>query len=105
MTGTLIVVDVQNDFCEGGALAVGGGSAVADSVRDVIRSGEYDHVVATKDHHIDPGSHFSDTPDYVDSWPRHCVVGTSGEEFKHPLDSSAFDEVFRKGEYDAGYSG
>lgn len=105
MSNTLVVVDVQNDFCEGGSLAVTGGTAVASAVRDVIDGGSYDLVVATADHHIDPGGHFSDEPDYVDSWPRHCVAGTPGAELKEPLRDALFHAVFRKGQYDAGYSG
>ena len=73
----LIIVDVQNDFCEGGSLAVTGGSAVARAITEhLAANNDYAHVVATKDHHIDPGEHFSDDPDYSVSWPRHCVVGT-----------------------------
>lgn len=102
---TLIVVDVQYDFCEGGSLAVDGGAGVARRTADLIASGTYDTVVATKDHHIDPGPHFSDTPDFVDSWPPHCVVGTPGEHFHPPLTEATFDAVFRKGEYEAAYSG
>jgi nicotinamidase/pyrazinamidase len=101
----LIVVDVQNDFCEGGSLAVTGGAAVAVDVARLIASGTYDTVVATRDHHIDPGAHFSDNPDFVDSWPPHCVVGTPGEEFHTPLDAGMFTEIFFKGEYQAAYSG
>lgn len=102
----LIVVDVQNDFCEGGSLAVTGGSEVARSVSEYLRGGPtYAHVVATKDHHIDPGSHFSDHPDYAHSWPRHCVVGTDGVEFHENLDTSSVGAVFHKGEYEAAYSG
>ncbi|MTV28757.1 isochorismatase family protein, partial [Nitriliruptoraceae bacterium ZYF776] len=71
MSTALIVVDVQNDFCEGGSLAVTGGAQVASDIAGLIASGGYPIVVATRDHHIDPGSHFSDTPDFVDSWPRH----------------------------------
>jgi nicotinamidase/pyrazinamidase len=102
----LIVVDVQRDFCEGGSLAVAGGAAVAAAIRELV-SGEhgYDHVVATRDHHIDPGSHFSSTPDFVDSWPPHCVVGTPGVELREELRDVAFDAVFDKGEYAAAYSG
>ena len=69
MTRALIVVDVQNDFCEGGSLAVEGGAQVASDVAELIESGAYEIVVATRDHHIDPGSHFSKTPDFIDSWP------------------------------------
>jgi nicotinamidase/pyrazinamidase len=61
--------------------------------------------VATKDHHIDPGPHFGDPPDYVDSWPKHCVVGTGGEAFHPNLDPEPFDAIFRKGEHRAAYSG
>jgi nicotinamidase/pyrazinamidase len=105
MTEALIVVDVQNDFCEGGSLAVTGGAKVAADVAELLASKAYATVVATRDHHIDPGSHFSDNPDFVDSWPRHCVVGTPGEEFHPPLEPALFDEIFYKGEHAAAYSG
>lgn len=105
MTKALIVVDVQNDFCEGGSLAVAGGAQVAADIATLISSGTYDTVVATRDHHIDPGTHFSQDPDFIDSWPPHCVVGTPGEEFHTPLEPSMFDEIFFKGEYAAAYSG
>jgi nicotinamidase/pyrazinamidase len=105
MSTALIVVDVQNDFCEGGSLAVEGGAQVAADVAELLATQAYATVVATRDHHIDPGAHFSDTPDFVDSWPRHCVVGTPGEEFHPPLEPALFDEIFYKGEYAAAYSG
>jgi nicotinamidase/pyrazinamidase len=102
----LIIVDVQNDFCEGGSLAVTGGTAVAQGVNALITGPHgYDHVVATADHHIDPGGHFSEHPDFVDSWPRHCVAGTRGADFHPDLDASCVEAVFRKGHYDAAYSG
>jgi nicotinamidase/pyrazinamidase len=102
----LIVVDVQRDFCEGGSLAVAGGAAVAGKIAELL-NGEhpYDHVVATRDHHIDPGSHFSTDPDFVDSWPRHCEVGTPGVELHDALAATGFEAVFDKGEYAAAYSG
>ncbi|MDY7085777.1 MAG: isochorismatase family protein [Actinomycetota bacterium] len=107
MTRALIIVDVQNDFCEGGSLAVSGGAAVAAGISLVLdKAGErWDHVVATKDWHIDPGSHFSDHPDYLDSWPRHCVVGTSGADFHPELRTDRVEAVFHKGEHQAAYSG
>ncbi|MET0423674.1 MAG: isochorismatase family protein [Actinoplanes sp.] len=107
MSRALIIVDVQNDFCEGGSLAVSGGAAVAAGISLVLdRAGaRWDHVVATKDWHIDPGAHFSDHPDYLDSWPRHCVVGTDGAEFHPELHTDRIEAVFRKGEYQAAYSG
>jgi nicotinamidase/pyrazinamidase len=101
----LIVVDVQNDFCEGGSLAVAGGTEVARGVSRHLAEGGFDHVVATRDHHIDPGAHFSDTPDFVDSWPRHCVVGTGGVELHPDLDTTRVEAVFDKGEHAAAYSG
>ncbi|MFI1757765.1 isochorismatase family protein [Streptomyces sp. NPDC020571] len=112
MGRALIVVDVQNDFCEGGSVPVAGGALVAVKVRDLVqravRAG-YQHVVATRDHHIDPGDHFSDTPDFKTSWPVHCVAGTQGSDF-HPdflpaVHAGALDAVFYKGAYEAAYSG
>ena len=105
MTRALIVVDVQNDFCEGGSLAVAGGAAVAAAVTGHMAAGGYDHVVATRDHHVDPGAHFSEAPDFVESWPRHCVVGTDGVELHPALDRGPIEAVFDKGEHAAAYSG
>jgi nicotinamidase/pyrazinamidase len=107
MTRALIVVDVQNDFCEGGSLAVAGGTAVAEAITAHVRSaaGQYAHVVATRDHHIDPGRHFAAAPDFLDTWPAHCVVGTDGVELHPALDREPIDAVFDKGEYAAAYSG
>ncbi len=105
MTRALIVTDVQNDFCEGGSLAVAGGAEVAGRIGALLAHHGYDVVVATKDHHIDPGSHFSEQPDYVDSWPRHCVVGTVGAEFHPALQPRPFEAVFHKGEFEPAYSG
>src|SRR6476646_8965968 len=72
MTRALIVVDVQNDFCEGGSLAVAGGEAAAGAISAHIRSAGYAHVVATRDHHVDPARHFAEHPDFLDTWPAHC---------------------------------
>ncbi|MBB5808040.1 nicotinamidase/pyrazinamidase [Saccharothrix ecbatanensis] len=105
MSKALIVVDVQNDFCEGGSLAVTGGAAVAAAISAHVASSSYDHVVATRDYHVDPGSHFSETPDFVDSWPVHCVAGTAGASFHPELDVTAVEAVFSKGAYAAAYSG
>lgn len=105
----LIVVDVQNDFCEGGSLAVAGGSDVAREIgRHVAeRRGDYDHVVATADWHLDPGDHFAPEPDYVTTWPAHCMAGSGGAEF-HPHLEPGLEHVeatFHKGRYAAAYSG
>ena len=105
MATAVIVVDVQNDFCEGGSLAVAGGAEVARAISARLDEGGYDHAVATRDHLVDPGPHFSDAPDFVDSWPRHCVVGTEGAELHPDLDRSHLEAVFDKGEQAAAYSG
>jgi nicotinamidase/pyrazinamidase len=116
MARALIVVDVQNDFCEGGSLGVGGGADVAFRIAEVLHEWQeagldpeetqaYEFVVATRDHHIRPGDHFSDNPDFVHSWPPHCVAGTDGAAFHPNLDPQPFDAVFSKGEYTAAYSG
>jgi nicotinamidase/pyrazinamidase len=103
----LIIVDVQNDFCEGGSLAVAGGAAVARSISSLLASGDhgYDHVVATKDYHINPGSHFASEPDYARSWPVHCVAGSPGADFHPDLATGPIEAVFRKGAHAAAYSG
>lgn len=124
----LIIVDVQNDFCEGGSLAVPGGSEVARAVSRYLTAGEspapavgagdsasdddtsdagadgYSHVVASRDYHRDPGGHFSDHPDFATSWPPHCVIGTAGADFHPDLDTSHIETVFSKGEHEAAYS-
>jgi nicotinamidase/pyrazinamidase len=113
MARALIVVDVQNDFCEGGTLAVAGGARVAADIGDLLHrwsskgddAPSYDVVVATKDHHVDPGEHWAAKPDYAQSWPVHCKVGTEGAGFHPNLDPQPFDEVFYKGEHAAAYSG
>jgi len=114
MTRALLVVDVQNDFCEGGSLPVAGGASVAAGISALLASPEpegpqrphrWDHIVATQDHHIDPGGHFSAEPDFIDTWPVHCVAGTAGAEFHPALDTDRLEAVFIKGEHKAAYSG
>lgn len=105
MTTALIVVDVQNDFCEGGSLAVAGGDGVAGAISAHAVLTPYDHVVATRDYHRDPGDHFSPEPDFVDSWPAHCVIGTDGAAFHPAMETAPIEAVFSKGESVAAYSG
>ncbi|MDT0195881.1 isochorismatase family protein [Arthrobacter sp. AB6] len=107
MSRALIIVDVQNDFCEGGSLAVSGGADVAGAISEYVDAhhGEFDHIVATQDWHIDPGAHFSDTPDFKDSWPPHCVAGTRGAELHPDLDTEYIQAYFQKGQFAAAYSG
>ena len=105
----LVIVDVQKDFCEGGSLAVAGGAQVAHEVSEHVsrHAADYHHVVATADWHVAPGPHFSPAPDYVDSWPVHCVADSEGAQF-HPGLAGALghvEAVFRKGQHAAAYSG
>jgi nicotinamidase/pyrazinamidase len=102
-----VVVDVQNDFCEGGSLAVEGGGEVARRISAYLdeHHDDYATVVATRDYHVDPGGHFSDDPDFALSWPPHCVAGTPGASFHPELDVVPIEAVFTKGEHEAAYSG
>ena len=105
MTRALLVVDVQVDFCEDGSLPVSGGKQVAADVRALLASDHgYDLVVASEDWHVDPGDHFAADPDFVRTWPAHCVVGTEGSRLQEPLTEERFDAVVRKGEHAAAYS-
>lgn len=103
----LLVVDVQPTFCEGGALGVEGGHAVAEAVAAYAAASRdaYDLVVTTQDWHIDPGDHFSDDPDFVDSWPPHGVAGTPEAELHPVLADLSPDASVKKGTYTAAYSG
>ncbi|MES9536028.1 isochorismatase family protein [Actinomadura sp. NPDC000600] len=103
----LIIVDVQNDFCEGGSLAVAGGAAVATAISEYVAAhrSEYAHIVATRDFHLDPGGHFSAEPDFADTWPPHCVIGTPGADFHPNLALAPIEAVFSKGRETAAYSG
>lgn len=103
----LLVVDVQPTFCEGGALPVAGGNAVAESIARYAAAthDRYDLVVTTQDWHVDPGGHFSEHPDFVDTWPPHGVAGTEEAELHPALSELGPDVSVRKGEYAAAYSG
>jgi len=103
----LVIVDVQNDFCEGGSLAVEGGAAIATAISSYLAAegASYGHVVASRDYHVDPGAHFSAEPDFRTSWPPHCVAGTVGAEFHPAFDISRVETVFSKGAHAAAYSG
>jgi nicotinamidase/pyrazinamidase len=105
VANALIIVDVQNDFCEGGSLAVAGGAAVAAAITARVQAGGYDHVVATRDFHVDPGAHFSEHPDFVTTWPAHTVVGTPGSDFHPNLETGPIEAIFHKGQHAAAYSG
>ena len=102
-----MIVDVQNDFCEGGSLAVAGGAATAAAITRYLATegGDYAHVVASRDYHVDPGSHFSAQPDFSRSWPPHCVAGTAGAQFHPDFDTGRVEAVFSKGAHEAAYSG
>lgn len=109
MTRALLVVDVQNDFTEGGALACEGGGAIAAAITEFLRAtkGDYSVVAASRDWHepqSDNGGHFSDSPDFVDSWPPHCVAGTSGADYHPALDTGLIDVHVLKGQGAPAYS-
>ena len=106
----LIVVDVQRDFCEGGSLPVGGGEAAAVAISDLIDAAGhgYQLVVATRDWHVDPGPHFAPSgtsPDFVSTWPVHCVAGTPGADWHPDLRLPDGAVVVSKGEHEAAFSG
>ena len=112
MTRALIVVDVQRDFVEGGSLPVAGGQRVAWKIGDGIRalgdSKLYDYIVATKDYHDamnDNDGHFGNPPDFVDTWPAHCVENSPGSDFADGITPDLFDNIFYKGQGEAAYSG
>ncbi len=107
----LIVVDVQNDFCEGGKLAVDGGKQIALDINNYVNNrvrSDFDQVLATKDWHnleSDNYGHFHDAPDYLNTWPEHCLGGTWGSNFRTPFGSWNIDDVFKKGRGLPAYSG
>lgn len=114
MARALIVVDLQADFCEGGRLAVAGSSAAADSLaRDILANpGAYDLIVATRDWHVSPGSHFASntgsSPNFIDTWPDHCLADEPGSEFHPAIADLAARGILvevRKGMEGAAYSG
>lgn len=113
----LIIVDVQPTFCEGGELAVDSGNAVAGRIAQYITKygNDYDYIATTQDWHVEPGSHWSDTPDFVDTWPVHGVAGSDNATI-HPIVTAALTQTFptnsdkqvhhfKKGQYSAAYSG
>lgn len=109
MTSALFIIDVQNDFTEGGALGVEGGAAVAAAVTEHLTSDpdRYDVVFASRDWHDghnDNGGHFHESPDYVDTWPAHCVSGTPGADYHPALDENLIDVHVRKGQGKPAYS-
>ena len=110
MPRALLVIDVQNDFCEGGALAVAGGAAVAGKIGQFLESTRYDLVVASRDwhdadnnnsgHFVDPGAE----PNYKTNWPVHCVAKTTGAQYHPNLNTEAISEHIFKGQGQNGYS-
>jgi nicotinamidase/pyrazinamidase len=105
MTRALIIADPQRDFCEGGSLGVAGGAAAVSRIDSLLKGDHgYDYLIATRDHHINPGLHFADEPDFVNSWPPHCVVGSPGSEFHDNLTFRNFSAVIYKGHYAPAYS-
>jgi nicotinamidase/pyrazinamidase len=112
MSRALFIIDVQNDFTEGGALGVEGGGDVARGITRLLAAEpyRYDHVLASRDWHEpagDNGGHFAAagvTPDFSTTWPPHCVQGTTGAEYHPDLDVTAVDFHLRKGQGAPAYS-
>lgn len=111
MSKALVIVDVQNDFVEGGSLAVFGGRDLAARIGRFLTKNDftdYDYIATTQDWHIEPGDHFSSTPDFVDSWPVHCVAHTEGANIVESLQKALHGHVnfaVKKGQFEAAYSG
>jgi nicotinamidase/pyrazinamidase len=110
MAKALLVVDVQNDFCEGGSLAVAGGAAVAKKISEFLKSANYDLVVASRDWHDSDNNnsgHFAEVntqPDYKTSWPVHCVANSDGANYHPNLDVDLIQAHVLKGQGAHGYS-
>jgi nicotinamidase/pyrazinamidase len=110
MRNALLVVDLQNDFVQGGSLPVPNGMQVAAQVARHIRhfKTEYQFVVASRDYHEDPDGHFSATPDFLTTWPPHCVIGTPGAAFVPPIANLVREKfiqtIVSKGRHAAAYS-
>jgi nicotinamidase/pyrazinamidase len=109
MTNALIVVDVQNDFTEGGSLGVKGGNVTAASITEYIRNrkSNYAQIIASRDWHSpdgDNGGHFAAKPDMTTTWPRHCVQGTTGAAYNPALESELIDVQIYKGDGHPAYS-
>lgn len=107
----LLIVDVQNDFTEGGALGCDGGAAVAAGISRFLsdHAGDYALIVASRDWHDadnDNGGHFATTspPDFVDTWPVHCVAGTQGADYHPDFDTSSVHVHVKKGQGIPSYS-
>jgi nicotinamidase/pyrazinamidase len=110
MPKALLVVDVQNDFCEGGSLAVSGGAAVAKKISDYLKSADYELIVASRDWHDSDNNnsgHFADAnkdPDYKTSWPVHCVANSEGAKYHPNLELDLIQAHVLKGQGAHGYS-
>jgi nicotinamidase/pyrazinamidase len=112
MSRALFVIDVQNDFCEGGALACQGGAQVAANITTYLKSSksDYDFVIASRDWHTPNslnGGHFpaqGNEPDFVNTWPLHCIAGEPGADYHPNLDASLIDIHIKKGQGQHGYS-
>ena len=107
MSKALIIVDVQPTFCEGGELGVEGGNAVAERIAEYVEThrNEYSYVTTTQDWHVEPGRHWSDDPDYVDTWPVHGKAGTANAGLHPAIAALGIGHHFKKGQYSPSYSG
>jgi nicotinamidase/pyrazinamidase len=110
MRNALLVVDVQIDFVEGGSLGVKGGMQTAAMIARHVRhfKNEYQFVVASRDYHESAPDHISATPDFVNTWPPHCMVGTPGAAFVPTIQNLVREKLIQtvvtKGRNAAAYS-
>ncbi|MET0674134.1 MAG: isochorismatase family protein [Microbacterium pygmaeum] len=110
MTRALFIVDVQNDFTERGALGVVGGDQVAERISRFLHdhAGDYELIVASRDWHDadnDNGGHFAaGVPDFIDTWPVHCVAGSFGADYDEGFDTSPVTHHLKKGQGRPAYS-
>ena len=112
MARALLVIDVQVDFCEGGALGCDGGAQVASDITKYLKANRenYDFVIASRDWHAPNsanGGHFPPEgrePDFINDWPLHCIAGEPGAEYHPNLDTSLIDIHIKKGQGAHGYS-
>jgi nicotinamidase/pyrazinamidase len=111
VVAALFIIDVQNDFTEGGALGVKGGAVVAADISNFLwaNAEHYGVIAASRDWHDadnDNGGHFATDaePNFVDTWPVHCVAGTGGAEYDPALNTGQITMHIRKGQGVPAYS-
>ena len=103
----IVVVDPQPDFFEGGALPVPGATRTAEHIAEYLAAhgGDFSLKIVTQDWHLDPSEHWSDHPDFITTWPVHCVAHGDGARIHPALANESWDVIVRKGQHEGAYSG